>query len=558
MTLVFFSLAWLMPNHYPPWVNFHSELLAFIGLGFLALNCFKRSQENLAAPSIALAVFALAAIPWVQHIAGLVFYAGDAFMSSLYVMGFAVAIAFGYGYAHRVQPDRASIVVWLLPTHVLLVAALTSGLLAVLQWLSLTDNFTTFVAVTDIGDRAMANLGQPNQLGTLLLMGLVALVLMFELLKASQLLLVLGSVFLTWGIVLTESRTAMLSALVMAGFFLYKIRIRFVSGTPLRLQNVHILLWLTMFCLAVVSLPWVNSALLLASERNIGLLQGNGRAAIWLQTLYAIYESPWLGYGWNQTPAAQAVGALHSPGELAFTNAHNIVLDLLLWVGLPLGLLITAGFVYWLSARIKAVQSTQAIYAMAMLLPFLVHSLLEFPFAYTYFLLTAGLLIGVIEADCVMKTTYGVSRRMAGVALAVLAGIGGYSAYEYLLIEEDYRVARFENLRVGTTPADYSRPSILIHTQLAALVTVLRQPAVRGMDSVQMEQLRKVSLRFGMRPLVFRYAVALGLNGEPAAADQQMQVFRGMFGERAYQRFKTEIRNLQVEKYPELELIKLP
>ena len=203
-------------------------------------------------------------------------------------------------------------------------------------------------------------------------------------------------------------------------------------------------------------------------------------------------------------------------------------------------------------------QSTQAIYAMAMLLPFLVHSLLEFPFAYAYFLLTAGLLIGVIEADCVMKTTYGVSRRMAGVALAVLAGIGAYSAYEYLLIEEDYRVARFENLRVGTTPADYSQPPILIHTQLAALMTVLRQPAVRSMDSMQMEQLRKVSLRFGMRPLVFRYALALGLNGEPAAADQQMQVFRGMFGERAYQSFKTEMRNLQAEKYPELVLVELP
>ena len=89
-------------------------------------------------------------------------------------------------------------------------------------------------------------------------------------------------------------------------------------------------------------------------------------------------------------------------------------------------------------------------------------------------------------------------------------------------------------------------------------MTVLRQPAVRSMDRMQMEQLRKVSLRFGMRPLVFRYAVALGLNGEPQAANRQMQVFRGMFGERAYQRFKAEIRNLQIEKYPELKLVELP
>ena len=556
MSLLFFTAAWLLPNHYPPWANFHSEFLTFLGLGFLALMLLKHLQENVVVPGIAVAALALAVIPWVQHVANLVFYLGDAYISSFYCVGLAVAIAVGYVYSSlRVETANG---LWLLPAHFLLIAALVSGLLAILQWLSLTDSFAVFVTPSDIGDRAMANLGQPNQLGTLLLMGLVALVLMFELRKVSQLLLVLGSVFLTWGIVLTDSRTAILSALVMSGFLLYKIRVCYVSDKPLRLQNLHILLWLIMFCLATVSLPWVNSTLLLDGERNIGFLQGNGRAAIWLQTLYAIYESPWLGYGWNQTPAAQAVGALHSPGELAFTNAHNIVLDLLAWVGLPLGLLITVGFVYWLFARIKAAQSTQAIYAMAMLLPFLVHSLLEFPFAYAYFLLTAGLLIGIIEADCPMKTTYGVSRRMAGVVLAVLAGIGGYSAYEYLFIEEDYRVARFENLRVGTTPADYTQPPILIHTQLAALMTVLRQPAVRSMNRMQMEQLRKVSLRFGMRPLVFRYAVALGLNGEPAAADRQMQVFLGMFGEQAYQSFKTEMRNLQAEKYPELVFVELP
>lgn len=556
MSHLFFIAAWLLPNHYPPWVNFHSESLAFLGLFFLLLARLRHSSCAVAAPTIAILALALAVIPWLQYATDLVFYAGDAFMSSFYAAGLAIAIALGY--AHSSPRDVTDARAWLFPAQVLLVASLASCLLAVLQWLSLTDAFSTFVAVTDLGDRAMANLGQPNQLGTLLLMGLAALVVMFELTKISQLLLILGSAFLTWGIVLTESRTAMLSALVMAGFLLYKTRVRRLLGVPLRLQAVHIWLWLGAFYLAAISLPWVNSALLLAGDRNMGLFNDNSRAVIWLQTLHAIYESPWLGYGWNQTSVAQAVGVLYHPGELAFTNAHNIVLDLLAWVGLPLGLLVTAGFVYWLYTRLKAVQSTEAIGAMVMLLPVLVHSLLEFPFAYAYFLLTAGLLIGVVEAACATKTPYRVSRRIAGVALALFGGIGGYSAYEYLLVEEDYRVARFENLRVGTTPADYSRPSILVHTQLAALLTTLRQPAIRGMDSMQMERLRKTSLRFGLRPLVFRYAVALGLNGEPAAADRQMQVFRGMFGERAYQRFKTEIRTLQAEKYPELALLKLP
>ena len=555
MSHLFFIAAWLLPNHYPPWVNFHSEFFAFLGLLFLLLVLLRRSSCAVAAPTIAIVALALAVVPWLQFATGLVFYAGDAFMSSFYSAGLAIAIALGY--AHSSPRDVTDAGAWLFPAQVLLVASLASSLLAVLQWLSLTDAFSTFVTTTDLGNRAMANLGQPNQLGTLLLMGLAALVLMFELVKISQWLLITGSAFLTWGVVLTESRTAMLSALVMAGFLFYKTRVRRLLGRALRLQVVHIWIWLLAFFLAEMSLPLVNSALLLASERDIGLFEGNGRAVIWLQTLYAIYESPWLGYGWNQTPVAQATGALHYPGDLAFSNAHSIVLDLLAWVGLPLGMLITAGFVYWLYTRSRAAKSTAAIYAIAMLFPLLVHSMLEFPFAYSYFLLTAGLLIGVVEAEYATKTSFWVPMRIAGVALVVLSGIGVYSAYEYLLVEEDYRVARFENLRVGITPADYTRPPILIHTQLGALLTTLRQPATRGMDSMQMERLRKTSLRFGLRPLVFRYAVALGLNGEPAAADRQMQIFRGMFGELAYQRFKTEIRTLQAEKYPELAVLKL-
>jgi O-antigen ligase len=556
MTFLLFALAWLLPNHYPPWTNFHSDLITFTALGCLALSLFKHSRTSFSVPAISIASMLLVVVPWLQLAAGLVFFAGDAFISAFYAAGFAIAIILGYSCSQQHLSSGTS--AWLLPAHALLAAAGLSALLAILQWLSLTDSFATFVAVTDIGDRAMANLGQPNQLGTLLLMGLAALVLLFELFKISRVLLILGSLLLTWAIVLTESRSAMLSALVLAGFFCYKIRARSLMGEPLRLKNADVFFWLILFGLAALSLAWVNSELLLAVERGMGVFESNGRTVIWLQTLYAIREAPWLGYGWNQTPAAQAVGALHSPGELAFTHAHNIVLDLLAWVGLPLGLLMTALFAYWLYARVRAVQSTQAICAMAILLPVLVHSMLEYPFAYAYFLVTAGLLIGVIEADCITKTRYGVSRRMAGIALAALTGIGGYSAYEYLLIEEDYRVARFENLRVGTTPADYLQPTIWIHTQMAALLTALRQPAVRGMDNLQMERLRTVSLRFGMRPLVFRYALALGLNGKPAAAEHQMQVFRGMFGERTYQRFKTELRRLQAEKYPELAAVRLP
>ena len=556
MATVFFVLSWILPNHYPPWVNFHSEFLAFLGLGMLAFTALKNSQTFVAVPKVAVAILVLAALPWLQYIAGLVFYAGDAFVSSFYSAGLAVAVAVGY--ALSLQPNRITEKAWLLPAYVLSTAAVVSSVIAVLQWLSLTDQINTFVAVTDIGDRAMANLGQPNQLGSLLLMGMVGLVLLFEFFKISGGTLCLATSLLTWSLVLTGSRTAMLSAAVIVLFLAFKTIECRKAGTLLRLTLTYLLLWSATYALAIFALPFINDGLLLSSGRDIKLMNANGRVAIWLQTLYAIAESPWLGYGWNQTPVAQAAGVLHHPGELTFTNAHNIVLDVLAWVGLPLGLVITLAFLYWLVTRLTEVRNTGAVYAAAMLLIIIVHSMLEFPFAYAYFLLMAGLLMGVIEAAHPTATATRISKRLPIVVLAVLAMVGCYSAYEYVLIEEDYRVARFENLRVGQTEEGYVRPNILIHTQLGDLLTALRQPAVREMEPIKLERLRKVSLRFGFRPLVFRYALALGLNSQPAAATQEMLKFRSMFGLNAYQRFKSELRRLQVEKYPELAVIDLP
>ena len=73
-----------------------------------------------------------------------------------------------------------------------------------------------------------------------------------------------------------------------------------------------------------------------------------------------------------------------------------------------------------------------------------------------------------------------------------------------------------------------------------------------------MESLRQVSLRFGFRPLVFRYAVAMGLNGDPEGASRQMQVLRGMYGERYYLATKAEMERLAVTQYPPLSAIRLP
>lgn len=554
-----FGLAWLLPNHYPPWVNFHSEWLAFAALGcLLAAVLARRAAAPLPGP--ALAVGWLALVPWLQYALGLVFFSGDALISSYYLLGLGLAIYVGS--ADTGEPAASPTLLAL--AHMLWSAALASAVIGLLQWLDLTDYAVVFFIQADAGGRAQANLGQPNQLASLLLMGLLALAYVFERRQVGLWGLLLGTAFMTWVLVLTESRSAMLSAAVVAAWFCCKRH-----GAAQRLPWQAVLLWFMALALAMLALPWINGVLLLPSGREIGLVDNNGRLAIWGQTLAAIGQAPWWGYGWNQTAAAQAVGALAYPGTLSFSNAHSLVLDLLAWVGVPLGAGLTGALIWWAWSRMRRSNNVPTLYALAMLLPVAVHSLLEFPFAYAYFLIAAGLLVGVVEGNRAAAGLGGKSappvapvppvwRRSAWALLAGMALIGNYLSYEYLLIEEDFRVARFENLRVGKTPADYERPPIYLGTQLAALLAALRTPASPGMSAVQIDNLRQVTLRFAYQPLAYRYALALGLNGDAAAASRQMLVVKRVFGPAYYQRATQDLRRLQQEKYPQLAAVLTP
>ena len=546
-----FALAWLAYDHYRPWVNFHSEALAIAGV---ALLMFSRGLANkstaVSAPAIALYVMLLAVAPWLQYVCGISLFSGDALVVSLVLFGLAGAIWLGhdYGAALRHNDDPLASLF-----HVLWFVAMVSAAIGLVQWLNLQDFLGMYVVQTSAGDRAMGNLGQPNQLATLLLVGIAALAWTFEGKRIGGVGMAAGVLFMSLGLVLTQSRAGMLSAVVMALFLFWKN-----YATPNRLAPRYIVGWLLAYGAVVQSLPFVHEWLLMADARNMNLGVDSARVIIWKQMLSGIAQAPWFGYGWNQTPTAHAAGSLAVPGSITYTNAHNVVLDLLAWNGVPFGLLLTGACAYWFVSRMRGANHSRAVYAMACLLPIAVHSMVEYPFAYSYFLLTAGLMAGVVEASHCTVQTFKVNLRWAGLALTIWSVAGLYMAYEYLLVEEDFRIVRFENLRIGQTPAEYKAPDIWMLSHMGAMLTAARQQALPGMAANDLENLRKVSLRFPYGSLSLRYAVALGLNGDPIGATKQMSVVRGMYGDYYYQAAVSVLRGLQREKYPELALVITP
>lgn len=546
-----FTLSWLAYDHYRPWVNFHSEALALFGISLMVLSHFFRKNNSIAfAPKIFVWIAISSLIPWAQYFADIIHYSGDALITSLYLYGFGFSIWLGQQYSSSQESNRTALASIF---YSILIAALISAAIGLLQWLSLQDFLQMYVVQTDAGDRAMGNMGQPNQLATLLLMGMAALAWTFEKNRIGYLGFGIGVFFMTLVLVLTQSRSGMLSACFLAIFFIWKNQ-----KSPTKIINKWIFFWIAPYIAACFFLPKISNLLMMGSTRSINPTIDNARIIIWKQVVSGIHQSPWWGYGWNQTTAAHAAGSLDVAGYLPYTYAHNIILDILAWNGLPFGIILTTLTAYWFISRIYRSKESTAIYALACIIPIAMHSMVEYPFAYSYFLLSAGLMIGIVESCEIEKNFVKINLNFFRATVVLAISIGCCVAYEYLKIEEDFRTVRFENLKIGQTPEEYIQPNVWMLSQLGSMLSASRLQAQPNMSDSEIENLKTSSIRFLYGNLSFRYAVALGLNGDPEGASIQMALIKRIYGDFYYHATVHTLREMEKEKYPELSKISTP
>ena len=540
-------MSWLLPNHYQPWLNFPSETSAFAATAVLLAAVLARNgDERLTCPRTVWWVAGTACLPWLYWLAGVSLFAGDALMVSMYIVAWAMAICIGFKLA-QTSAEKFPLAL----AHMLWVAALLSAMIGVVQWLRLADAVGLYVAQSDFDDPAMGNMAQPNQLATLLLIGLVAYCFVFERQIIGKFVFAVGIFFMTWVLVLTHSRAGMVGVVCISAFLLAKRR-----NIGSRLKVWMVLTWLVFFVFANLASVPIDQALYLNTERET-LITTNGRLPMYLQALAGLKHSPWVGYGWNQTATAMMAGAIESPGALITIYAHDVLIDILAWNGVPMGLLLIAIGTYWVFTRMYRVKEIGACYAFAALIPFIIGCLVEFSFAYAYFLLSAGLLMGVVEAEPPVSHSRGISRRWVSASLIAWTVLGCGIVYEYLLVEEDMRVTRFENMNVGSTDAAYHPPDIRLLTQLAAMQRAYRLRPTPNMPTQQLDDLRRVSMRYPQGPLALRYAMALGLNNDTIGARHMMAVVQAMQGPRFYSHAADEWSEMAAS-YPVLKSIKLP
>lgn len=519
----FVVLSWVVPNHYAPWSTAYNDFSIFIACAFFGSYIFLRGVSvGVGASSVFFLLCAL--IPLFQFVFGVIFFVGDALLAAFYLLAFSAVLVLGRGFSVSPLKRQAHSLL----ACCIIIAAVLSVWLALMQWLMLPGSL--WVADLNPGGRPFANLAQPNNLATLLCLGLASLLYLYETRRVGVWVGGALALFLLFAIALTQSRTPWVGAVGALLWWAWKGR-----ELSLRLSLRAFVGWLVLYALLVLGLPYFAEALYLSPVELAEHALAAHRWELWQQLGLALVQGPLWGYGWNQVSVAQVAVALDLPLTLMTEHSHNIVLDLLLWNGPLLGGLIIALLAAWLVRLGLLARSCESVFALLAVGFVLVHGLLEYPLEYAFFLLPVGFLLGMVEGEQQARTLFTLPRWMfAGCLLASLVVIV-WVWREYRVIEEDYRQMRFETARIGTLKSEHAAPDVVLLSQLREFIRFARTEATPNMSEEQLEWMRKVAHRYPYPPSMFRYALVLGLNNQTALAEQELLRLRALHGEEHYQ-----------------------
>lgn len=505
------GLAWLLPGHYFPWTGFQQEVMAAGGAWLLALAAVvSRPAWPPRLPAMTLVAWGLSLVPPVQWAAGLIPFHSDALLATMYLLGLGLAVLVG----QRLASSEGGFDTALF--RMLVLAALATCTIGMLQWIQWES---PFIHALSRGDRVYGNFTQPNHQASLLGLGFVALLALRASDQLSRTPAFVGAAYLLLGMAMTQSRSGWL---ILTTTVVLWLAFRRRLQPALSAKAVAGLV--TFYALAWWALPHVTRLVVGSGTASLtARAQTDTRWLHWQVTWDAVTRSPWWGYGWNQMSAAQQAAVLDHPPTFEWpSSSHNQLLDLAVWNGLPIGLLVLGALIWWSTMMLRRCADARSWGALAALAALAAHAMVEFPLAYAYFLLPAGLLAGVAEARMgPVGVAVAFPRHLAVAVAASLAALLWFVADEYLQIEEGVRRARYRD-------AGYAQhvpvPDVVL---LDGPREYLRLWALRNEDgdpAADMDWLRRVTLRFATPPALLRFATAAAVRGDKAEAERALAI----------------------------------
>ena len=263
------------------------------------------------------------------------------------------------------------------------IAAVLSSAIGLVQFFGLAQAFAPMVHVPAYMGDALGNLRQRNQLASLLVMGMTALLWWHArglALRHALWMLAL----LALGLAATASRTGLLQMLFLCAWCWLHRRTH-DNGSAWVWASVTLGLYL----LASAVLPWLlvltTGHGVVGAVSRMGEMGGCGsRSVLWSNVLHLIGQKPWTGWGWDALRQAHYITAYPGPRFCDILgNAHNLPLHVAFTWGVPVALLGVISALGWIgvSKPWRAMTADRQL-AWAILGVIGLHSLLEYPLWY--------------------------------------------------------------------------------------------------------------------------------------------------------------------------------
>jgi len=444
ISLAFVGLMWVLPflyyNHAYPITTFYQEWgAALLGLCALPLLLTTRYWQAPAVPRIVLLPIGLMLLLLVQFLVGRLGYFDQLLLLSLYFLFAALLMMLG----QRLREELGlPLVVTVLAVFLLAGAELNTlaGILQHYRW----NTFLNSVVTVKTSYAVYGNTAQPNHFANYIALGLFSLGLLyvrFSLRAWQAALLALPMLFV---LVLSGSRSAWLYlTFALALAWLWQRREQALRP----LLGYALALWLGFGLMHfVVQIPWLEGVTgsITSAERLFGdNASGHIRAHLWREAALIFAQFPLLGAGFGQFAYQhlQLAASLHNPGISGlYNNAHNIVMQLAAEAGLAgvVVLLGALGLWFWQSVVRKAQFTLYHWWGYAVLAVLAIHSLLEYPLWYAYFIGIAAVMLGLFDT-----VSYRLELRIVGRlsvaavlllgALFLWQGMQGYKHLEHAL-----------------------------------------------------------------------------------------------------------------------------
>lgn len=521
--------------HRFPIPSFHNEWIAAV-LGLVALVPFfqKSAWQPIQIPQISLILLGLAAILGMQWMLGMLHSHQYALLVLSYLAwAFCLMILGSYLRRELGWEKITQTLAWFMVAGGV-INVVISGLLYAMH-IGIAIPFMP--KLTGYGV-----LGQTNHFADYMGLATVSLVYLFAKnrlpLKGFSVILMLFLAMLS----LSGSRSTWLylGALTVLAIAMQIIAMKQQSGSTQKRNLVRAcLVLLPAFALIQLVMHFTLSGEVvnLPTER---LLEGvdnksmSARWQLWFDSWRMFMQSPWLGVGFGQM-RWETFLLLDSPHMNAFANvfenSHNLILHLLAEMGIGAPLIVIAGLVAWLRSFTWRAITLEGWWLLAMLAVLGIHSLLEYPLWYTYFLGIAAVLLGAGEEKVTLVSlpkfgNMAVRTAFAALMIVSVVNLGSMLAAKVKL-ETWLQRGMQGNISVQDQPQFFEAldwvhdNSVLApYAELMYATTIVINPN-RINDKLWVSQ---SAMRFmPMRKIAYRHVLLLKLNGDHDAAVLQLK-----------------------------------